>query len=106
VKKETADGTPPTGVMHACGLDLQMASVTAAGIYLAQHRDQWKGTLMMIGQPAEARGSVKSLKVSMGGGLILQERNRQLRNPPKEGFLRNARKTIRIGQPKIVTVVS
>lgn len=56
VETKTEDGTP-TGVMHACGHDLHMTVVTGVGQFLAAHRDQWKGTLMLIGQPAEERGS-------------------------------------------------
>ncbi len=47
-----------TGVMHACGHDIHMTCVTGAAKFLAgQHRDQWKGTLMLVGQPAEERGA-------------------------------------------------
>jgi hippurate hydrolase len=56
VESTTADGSK-TGVMHACGHDLHMACVTGAAMYLASHRDSWRGTLMVIGQPAEERGS-------------------------------------------------
>ncbi len=46
-----------SGVMHACGHDVHMSCVIGAGRYLAAHKDQWRGTLMLIGQPAEERGS-------------------------------------------------
>ncbi len=46
-----------TGVMHACGHDIHMTNITAVGRYMSEHRDQWSGTLMMIGQPAEERGA-------------------------------------------------
>ncbi len=52
----TADGTK-SGTMHACGHDLHMTCVTGAAQYLSSHRDAWKGTLIVIGQPAEERGS-------------------------------------------------
>lgn len=45
------------GVMHACGHDIHMANLVGAARYLAAHRDQWSGTLMLIGQPAEERGA-------------------------------------------------
>lgn len=51
----TADGAT-SGVMHACGHDLHMTNLTGAAEYLASHRDQWHGTLVLIGQPAEERG--------------------------------------------------
>ncbi len=53
-----------TGVMHACGHDLHMANLTGTARYLAANRDQWKGTLTLIGQPAEERiqGALNMLK--------------------------------------------
>jgi hippurate hydrolase len=45
------------GVMHACGHDIHMTCLVAVANYLAAHRDQWRGTVMFIGQPAEERGS-------------------------------------------------
>lgn len=46
-----------TGVMHACGHDVHMTNLLAVGRYLAEHREAWSGTLMLIGQPAEERGA-------------------------------------------------
>ncbi|MBM3773722.1 MAG: amidohydrolase [Acidobacteria bacterium] len=46
-----------TGVMHACGHDVHMACFTGAARVLAKLRDRWKGALVMIGQPAEERGT-------------------------------------------------
>jgi hippurate hydrolase len=43
------------GVMHACGHDLAMTTWAATAELLAQHKDQWKGTLVFIAQPAEER---------------------------------------------------
>lgn len=43
----------PTPVMHACGHDLHMAAWAGTARLLAEHRDRWTGTLMMVGQPAE-----------------------------------------------------
>jgi hippurate hydrolase len=40
-------------VMHACGHDIHMASWTGAATLLSQHKDRWRGTLVMVGQPAE-----------------------------------------------------
>lgn len=45
------------GVMHACGHDMHMTVVLGAARELSQRREQWRGTLMVIGQPAEERGS-------------------------------------------------
>jgi amidohydrolase len=40
-------------VMHACGHDLHMSSLVATATIMAQTRETWHGTLMLIGQPAE-----------------------------------------------------
>ncbi|MFI9778493.1 amidohydrolase [Streptomyces sp. NPDC051956] len=50
-------------VMHACGHDMHAACLTGAAMLLAQSRDQWRGTLLVVFQPAEelavgARGMV------------------------------------------------
>lgn len=50
-------------VMHACGHDMHAACLTGAAMLLAQARDQWGGTLLVVFQPAEeltvgARGMV------------------------------------------------
>jgi hippurate hydrolase len=44
------------GVMHACGHDVHMTSMVGVVRYLASHRGDWSGTLVVIGQPAEERG--------------------------------------------------
>lgn len=44
------------GVMHACGHDVHMTSWVGAATLLARMRDRWKGTLVMVGQPAEEIG--------------------------------------------------
>ncbi len=53
----TDDSGSETGVMHACGHDIHMTNFMAVGRTLAENRDLWSGTLMMIGQPAEEMGS-------------------------------------------------
>jgi amidohydrolase len=50
-----ASKTP--GVMHACGHDLHMAAWTGTAQWMAEHRQQWHGTLMLVGQPAEELGA-------------------------------------------------
>jgi hippurate hydrolase len=42
-------------VMHACGHDIHMTSFIGTARVLAKLKDQWKGTVVMIGQPAEER---------------------------------------------------
>ena len=41
------------GVMHACGHDIHMTSLLGTARALAALQSQWRGTLMLIGQPAE-----------------------------------------------------
>ncbi|HEY6337756.1 MAG TPA: amidohydrolase [Candidatus Sulfotelmatobacter sp.] len=40
-------------VMHACGHDLHMAAIVGTAEIMAQSKNTWRGTLMLIGQPAE-----------------------------------------------------
>ncbi len=51
---ENGDTVP---VMHACGHDIHMTTAIGTARWLSNHRDQWQGTLMVIGQPAEERGA-------------------------------------------------
>ncbi|NWG71829.1 MAG: amidohydrolase [Parvularculaceae bacterium] len=44
------------GVMHACGHDVHMTSWVGAARRLVAMKDQWKGTLVMVAQPAEELG--------------------------------------------------
>ena len=43
-------------VMHACGHDMHMTCLVGTARLLAQLRDAWHGTLVLIGQPAEEVG--------------------------------------------------
>jgi amidohydrolase len=43
-------------VMHACGHDVHITSLVGTARQMANMRNQWSGTLMLIGQPAEERG--------------------------------------------------
>ena len=44
------------GTMHSCGHDIHMTNWVGTARYMSQIKDQWKGTLMFIGQPAEEIG--------------------------------------------------
>ncbi|WP_022681333.1 amidohydrolase [Sphingobium bisphenolivorans] len=55
VKAKTADGIE-TGVMHACGHDTHMTAFIETARLLSSMKDRWKGTLVMILQPAEEIG--------------------------------------------------
>lgn len=56
-----ATGKDPSGltvpVMHACGHDMHMAVWVGTATLLAKAKDQWRGTVVMVGQPAEEQGS-------------------------------------------------
>ena len=54
------------GVMHACGHDVHMTSLVGTARRMASTRDQWSGTLMLIGQPAEERGPGASAMMEDG----------------------------------------
>jgi amidohydrolase len=54
------------GVMHACGHDLHMAAWAGTAQWMAAHRAEWHGTLMLIGQPAEEAGSGASAMLKDG----------------------------------------
>ena len=41
------------GVMHACGHDIHMTVLLGVAREMAERRNQWHGTLMLIGQPSE-----------------------------------------------------
>jgi hippurate hydrolase len=44
-------------VMHACGHDMHMTCWVGTARALVASKDQWKGTLVFIAQPAEERGA-------------------------------------------------
>lgn len=54
-------------VMHACGHDLHMTCFLGSAAALAEIKDQWKGTLLMVAQPAEETGA--GAKALMDDGL-------------------------------------
>jgi amidohydrolase len=56
------------GVMHACGHDLHMTNLVGVACYLGAHRDQWSGTIVFIGQPAEELGT--GAKAMLDDGLF------------------------------------
>lgn len=63
-----AAGGSSSGVMHACGHDIHMTNLLGVARFLAEHRDLWSGTLVIIGQPAEERGS--GAKAMLDDGLF------------------------------------
>ena len=55
------------GTMHSCGHDIHMTNWVGTARYMSQIKDQWKGTLMFIGQPAEEIG--RGAKAMLDAGL-------------------------------------
>jgi hippurate hydrolase len=51
------DAGNDVGVMHACGHDIHMTSWIGAATLLAKAKDRWRGTIVMVGQPAEEKVS-------------------------------------------------
>jgi len=68
----TQTATDSTGktvpVMHACGHDMHVTWLMGAATLLADTRDTWKGTLMLLFQPAEETG--KGAQAMVDAGLL------------------------------------
>lgn len=54
-------------VMHACGHDVHVTSLIGTAKVLASLKDQWRGTLILIGQPAEER--IDGARAMLADGL-------------------------------------
>lgn len=53
-------------VMHACGHDVHMTGWMGAATLLARSRERWRGTLLVVGQPAEEKGLGARLMLEAG----------------------------------------
>lgn len=58
------------GTMHSCGHDMHMATWLGTARAMVAMKDQWQGTLMLIGQPAEEIGA--GAKMMLDAGLYGQ----------------------------------
>jgi amidohydrolase len=67
VKTRDASGAE-VGVMHACGHDAHMAAWIGTATLMARDRKAWRGTLVLVGQPAEEVGV--GAKAMMADGLM------------------------------------
>lgn len=54
------------GTMHACGHDIHMTTWLGTARAMVAMKDKWKGTLLLIGQPAEEIGAGAQLMLEAG----------------------------------------
>ncbi|MCB0658629.1 MAG: amidohydrolase [Saprospiraceae bacterium] len=54
------------GTMHSCGHDMHMTTWMGVARTMVQIKDQWQGTLMMIGEPAEEIGAGSKMMLDAG----------------------------------------
>lgn len=70
-KATTTDASNSTvGIMHGCGHDIHMTSLIGTAEQMINHKADWKGTLMMVAQPAEEVGG--GAKAMLKQGLFSQ----------------------------------
>ncbi len=62
--KNATDQT--VGVMHACGHDVHQTCLVGTASLLAKFKDRWRGTVMIIAQPAEEIGAGARMMIEDG----------------------------------------
>jgi amidohydrolase len=62
------DGEVVGGVMHACGHDVHMVNLVGCARWLGEHQRAWRGTAVLIAQPAEEVGA--GAKAMLEAGLF------------------------------------
>ncbi len=65
--KTKNDAGQATSVMHACGHDIHITSLLGTAKMLTQLKDRWRGTLILLGQPAEE--TIDGAKAMLNDGL-------------------------------------
>jgi amidohydrolase len=67
IVKTKNDAGDEVSVMHACGHDVHITSMLGTAKMLSELKDQWRGTLIILGQPAEE--TVDGARAMMRDGL-------------------------------------
>jgi amidohydrolase len=65
--KTKNDAGQEVSVMHACGHDVHITNLIGTATVLSKLKDQWHGTLVLIGQPAEE--TIDGAKAMLADGL-------------------------------------
>jgi hippurate hydrolase len=65
--KTKNDAGQEVGVMHACGHDIHVTTLIGVAQVLAHTKDRWRGTVMLVGQPAEE--TIDGAKAMLADGL-------------------------------------
>jgi hippurate hydrolase len=78
------------GTMHSCGHDMHMTSWLGTARAMVELKKEWKGTLMLIGQPAE--------EIGKGARLMLEAGLYEKFGTPDYGFGLHCSPTIETGK--------